>query len=126
MKTHLYQREARELAENNGWAWTRAQRRRLARSVAGPGRRFASRVPKITSLMSGFTRTGVETMALLAVPGLRRRDVRVRTPQPGSVLVELSGPGANVSAVELVRVALDGRTPIYIELDVVAVGGVAS
>lgn len=123
MKNQRYQREARELAESQWWAWTRHERRRLARADAAPGRRFARRMPKAKPITNAFSRSDVETIALMAVPGLRRRDVQVRTPRLGVALVELSGPRADAYAVEAVRAALEDRTPVGIALNVVAVGG---
>lgn len=116
-------REVREFAEQNGWAWTRAERRRLARSDAAPGRRFATRQPKTKPRGNAFSRDAVETMARLAVPGLRRRDVQIRVPDPGRVVVELSGPRADAETVAAVWSKLKDYTPVCVLLDVVAVGG---
>lgn len=118
MSDHKIPGPAREFAERTGFAWTRHDRRRLARADAGPGRRFAVRQPKSIDVgRDAGTRDALVAAALLAVPGLRRRDVRLSTPEPGTVRVEV--PAA---MRRLVEVAIAGHVPLAVCLDVVATG----
>lgn len=103
-----------------GAIWSRAQRRRLARSGSGRGRRRARRWPwRRHGMFHGFTRASVEAMALLAAPGLAPGDVAIDTREPASVVVTLMGPAADDEAVEAVRAALDMHVPVGVILDAV-------
>lgn len=109
----------RDLLEKAGVIWTRRERRRLARADAAPGRRFAGRTSRVKPFGYGMTRDSVEIAALIAAPGLRRRDIAVREPEPGTVRVELSGPRVTAEACAAVEEALEYHAPLGIALEVV-------
>ncbi|WP_437309963.1 hypothetical protein [Sorangium sp. So ce388] len=69
----------------------------------------------------GFSLDDVETTALLAVPGLRRRHVEVSAPRPDNIRVRLYGPAARGSTAEVVYQAIWSRVPLGLTLEVEAV-----
>ncbi|XXX79143.1 hypothetical protein WMF30_10255 [Sorangium sp. So ce134] len=111
---------ARECKEQAGLIWMRWERRRLARAWSAPGRRSSVRVSSRKPWWGG-TRGDAERAAVLAVPGLRPRDVEVSTPQRGRVLVRLFGPAASERTAAAVHQALWRRMPVGVELRVEAV-----
>ncbi len=112
----------RQLLEDAGVIWTRRERRRLARADAAPGRRSSKRWGRARSY-PGFARFAVRCAVIIAVPGLRTRDVEVLSPAPGTLRVELSGPHASPGNVARVRAAIEPHVPHSIALDVATVGG---
>lgn len=97
-------------------AWTPAERRRLARADAHPGRRFPRRVDRGKPIYRGFTRNSLEDMVLLAVPGLRPRHVTIKVTAPGSLLVTLSGATTRLDC-EAAAAAIDPMRPAGILID---------
>ncbi len=110
----------REYMEQSDATWTRAERRRLARAGSAPGRRFGARVPVRKPWTQSGTRGDIERAAVLAVPGLRPRDIDVGTPEPGRVRVRLSGPAASERAARAVYQALWRQRPVGVALEVEA------
>ncbi len=111
----------RALLEEAGVIWTRRERRRLARADAAPGRRFAVKVSRGRTWLNApaFTREHIRHVALMAVPGLRPCDVRVTSPEPARVRVELDvSKDAMVDALFNVEEALEPHVPLGVALEV--------
>jgi hypothetical protein len=97
-----------------GYAYSPAERRRLARSESGPGRRVSRRVRQRRSQLA-FTRAGVEELAVLHIRGFRSREMEIDETEAWSVVITVRRPAADIATF---AAAVRDIRPVHIVVEV--------